>query len=139
MKRKKLITSFYRQLTNLLKAGFPLVRSLKILASRVSDRRLAEVVNGLVAQVERGNTFWEALELAPRYFSNLQVQLVRAGENSGNLVKVLEQLATLGQRELAMRHRLRSTLAYPVLVLVVALLVMQLLVRMQGGRPRRVH
>ncbi|MEI6085623.1 MAG: type II secretion system F family protein [Verrucomicrobiota bacterium] len=127
MNRKKLITSFYRQLTNLLKAGFPLVRSLKILAERVSERRLRDVINGLVEHVERGNTFWEALAREPRYFPNLQVQLVCAGENSGNLVKVLEQLATMGQRDIAMRHRLRSTLAYPVLVLLVATLLISFL------------
>lgn len=123
MRRKKLVTSFYRQLAILLEAGFSLLRALNILSQRVSRRQFQQVVRNLVDRVEKGQSFWEALEQEPRWFPALQVQLLRAGENSGNLPRVLDRLHESGMREIAVRNRMRSSLAYPAVVLVVAVLL----------------
>jgi len=120
MNKKKIATNFYRQLAILLQAGFPLVRALNSLAQRMSNRRFQAVIRGLIAQVERGSTFSEALAQTPAYFPPLQVQLIRAGEGSGNLTTVLDRLASAGMQEITIRNRFRTSLVYPCLVLIVA-------------------
>jgi type IV pilus assembly protein PilC len=123
MHRKKIATSFYRQLAILLEAGFSLIRALNTLAARSSNRPFKRVIQGLVTQVERGTTFSEALAQEPRYFPPLQVQLIRAGEGSGNLPTMLDRLAEAGMQEISVRNRLRASLVYPVLVLFIAVLL----------------
>lgn len=120
MNRTQLVTTYYRQLATLTKAGFSLMRALRIIADRTSNRAFAEIVRGLITQVEKGNTFWEALQTQPRYFPSYQTQIVRAGETSGNLTTVLDRLATAGMRDVTLRNQIRSLLAYPAIVLVVA-------------------
>jgi type IV pilus assembly protein PilC len=123
MNRKKIVTNFYRQLAILLEAGFPLVRALNTLASRLSHRKFQAIIRSLVVQVERGTTFSESLTATPEYFPALHVQLIRAGEGSGNLTTVLDRLATAGMREIAIRNRVKTSLVYPCLVLLVAVVL----------------
>src|SRR5260221_648275 len=112
MKRKKITTTFYRQLAILLEAGFSLIRALNTLAKRTGNRRFQDIIRGMVEQVERGTTFSEALAQQPSYFTPLQVQLIRAGEGSGKLTTVLDRLATSGRQEISVRNRLQTSLMY---------------------------
>jgi type II secretory pathway component PulF len=120
MRRKKLVISFYRQLGVLLEAGFSLMRAMEIFGARVSNRSFRSVIARLVDSVRKGNAFWESLEREPAMFPDTHVQMIRAGEYSGRLATVLERLAEAGARELALRSRLRAMLAYPCIVLIVA-------------------
>jgi type II secretory pathway component PulF len=116
MNSRKPYFSFYRQLAILLKAGFTLLRSLDLLTRSAATRGIAPVVRRLIERIERGSSFWEALGQDPGHFPELEVQLVRAGEESGQLPDVLQRLAAAGMQELAFRGRLKAAAAYPCLI-----------------------
>jgi type II secretory pathway component PulF len=117
MKRKKFIAAFYRQLAILLEAGYSLIRALEILANRSSTRRYRSLIQRLNAALQRGNAFWESLDNERAFFPPTDVQMVRAGEFSGSLPLILNQLADAGMREIGMINRIRATMLYPGIVM----------------------
>lgn len=123
MKRKKIVSMFYRQLAMLLDSGYTLLRALNILAERESNRPFAALIRRVVADIEKGNTFWEALQVERRYFTPVHIQLIRVGETAGRLVIVLNRLALAGSREVNIRNRILTTLAYPMAVLAIAVVL----------------
>ena len=77
------LTIFTRQLATLIEAGLPLLRGLSILQEQEEDRRMREVIGKLSLAIESGAAFAEALELQPKVFNRLYVNMVKAGEISG--------------------------------------------------------
>jgi len=103
-----------------LEAGYSLMRALETLASRASNRDFKAAITRTVENIRKGSTFWEALDKERAYFPPLQVQMIRAGEYSGNVPTILGRLSEAGTREIAIINRVRTTLAYPCIVLAVA-------------------
>lgn len=110
---------FSRQLANLVKGGLPIIASFSALIDHTENLKLKETLIKARSDVEAGSTLHEALGAHPRVFSPLYVNMVRAGEASGELPGVLEWLADLLEKEQARRTQIRSALAYPLLLVVV--------------------
>jgi type II secretion system protein F len=110
---------FSRQLANLVKGGLPIITSFSALIDHTENLKLKETLMKARSDVEAGSTLHEALGAHPRVFSPLYVNMVRAGEASGELPGVLEWLADLLEKEQARRTQIRSALAYPLLLVVV--------------------
>ena len=91
-----------RQLATLLGAGIPLVPALTGLIEQTSNQALKKIVAQLKDSVNEGNSFTSALSEHPRLFSRIYVNMVKAGEASGSLDVVLEQLAEFGENQQAM-------------------------------------
>ncbi len=119
--RRRDITFFTRQLADLLESGLPLMRALDVLWEQTENRRLQEVLASLVSQVREGKSFSEALALYPKIFSNLYVNMVKSGEVGGMLSEVLARLADFGEKEEELRAKVRTALAYPILILFVGM------------------
>ena len=118
--RKKDIATFSRQLTTLLEAGFPLVEALSALTEQIEENRaLIRVVADIREKVIEGKSLSEALSSYPGIFSPVFISMIRAGESSGTLDKVLSELSELTEKEIAFRSKLRSVLAYPILVAII--------------------
>lgn len=117
-----------RQLATLLAAGLPLVSALEVLVAQASRPALKRVLTQVKDTVNEGRSLSEALARHPRLFSEVYVNMVRAGENSGALDLVLERLASLAERGRALRARAQAALAYPVLMGVVGSVVLVFLV-----------
>lgn len=115
---------FTRQLSTLFEAGIPLVRGLRGLAQDENNRALGRAVLRVADTVERGNSLADALSLHPRIFSSLYVNMVRAGEGAGTLDEILRELATYLEKVDAVKTKVRSSMSYPVFVLVFAFVVM---------------
>ncbi len=120
IKSKKLPT-FTRQLATLLQSGLPLVRALRTL-ERQSRKDVAamRVIGDLADAVEGGATFSEALAGHPKTFSKLFINMVRAGEAAGDIEGTLDRLATFMEKSQRIAGKVKSALAYPVVVLVIA-------------------
>lgn len=118
---KKQLTIFTRQLAILIDAGLPLVRSLCILRDQQKSGGFKKVINRLAEEVEAGSTFSEALGKFPRAFSKLFVNMVKAGEVGGVLEVVLQRLAEFAESSQRIASKVKSALAYPVVVIGVAL------------------
>ena len=118
--KKRDIATFSRQLTTLLEAGIPLAQALSALAEETEENRaLREVITDIMVKVGEGKSLSLALSSYPWLFSPVFVNLVRAGESSVTLEKVLRELSEFTEKEIAFRNKLRAVLAYPVLVSVI--------------------
>ncbi len=116
-----------RQLATLVGAGFQLVSALDTLLSQTKtpalNRRLAKIKDMIV----EGQSFAHALSLYPETFSALYINMVKAGETSGTLEIVLNQLADITEKQQALNSRIRNALAYPVLMAFIGSVVLFLL------------
>ncbi|MDZ4859477.1 MAG: type II secretion system inner membrane protein GspF [Candidatus Hydrogenedentes bacterium] len=109
-----------RQLAVLLQAGMPLVESLGALMEQTANARLRKTIFAVRDKVNEGVTLADALSGHKRIFSELYINMVRAGEHSGALESVLMRLADITERYVRLKNRVTSMLAYPILMGLVA-------------------
>jgi general secretion pathway protein F len=109
-----------RQLSTLVGAGLPLVDCLSALIEQVESARIKRILSQIREQVTEGTAFADALKAHPRIFSDLFVNMVRAGEASGALDVVLLRLADYTEEYARLRDKVRSALTYPVLMAIVS-------------------
>lgn len=105
--------SFIRELSTAVQAGLPLVQGLKTIHRQVRAPGQKAVIGTIIHEVEHGRSLADAMKLVGRTFSELTVNLTRAGEASGRLGEILEQTADLLDREIRLRRKLLSGLIYP--------------------------
>jgi len=123
--RTKDVCRVARQLATLLRAGMPLVPALSALVEqlrgiRAKDNPLAEIIEQVANDVNSGNTLADALSKHPNVFSNLFVNMVAAGETSGTLEEVLLRLAEILEKRVHLAAKVKSAIAYPLMMIVVA-------------------
>jgi general secretion pathway protein F len=116
-----------RQLATLLGAGIPLVQSLNGLIEQTGNHALKTALAQIKDMVNEGNSLTAALADHPRLFSQIYVNMVRAGEASGSLDVVLERLAEFGENQHAIRSRVKAALLYPLFMAIVGVVVLFLL------------
>jgi general secretion pathway protein F len=114
---------FTRQLAGLVSAGLPLERALTVLADEAEDKRQQGVIATLRAEVNAGSTLAKALAQAPREFSDTYRAVIAAGEQGGQLDRVLDSLAADLEDSLALRAKLIGAALYPGIVSAVALAI----------------
>ena len=123
------IAFFTRELATLLQAGLPLDQSLQTLIEVTDSAALQRLVTAVDAEVRRGSALSTALANQPAGFSDLHINMVRAGETSGSLDDALSRLADYLQRARDLRESITSALIYPmILVTVTGLSVLALLI-----------
>ncbi len=116
------IAIFSRQLATMMGAGLPIVQALAILEKQTTNKKFKKILKEIRSDVEAGMAFSDALEKHP-VFNRLYINLVRAGEASGNLDTILDRLATFLEKDLELRGKIKSAMTYPVIVFVFAILV----------------
>lgn len=111
------------QLSALVGAGITLPRGLEILQAETASPRMQRALSSVRKEIEAGRALSQALAKHPEVFSPLYVGMVRSGEVTGILDQALERLATLLDREVVLRQKVRAVLIYPAIVLAMAALV----------------
>ncbi len=114
---------FSRQLATMIDAGIPLVHALGILAEQIEDKTLKNVVIVVRQDIEGGMSFCDALAKHPKIFSELFMNMIKAGEASGMLSEVLDRLATYLEKAAALARKVRSSLVYPEVVVTMSILI----------------
>lgn len=109
-----------RELATLLGAGLPLDRSLEIIAGLADREPVRSLLEEMLEKVRGGMPLSEAMASRERVFPRYYVSTIRAGEAGGSLEVVLDRLADLMEHSLALAGQIRSALAYPAIVLVMA-------------------
>jgi len=118
---------FNQQFVTLIKAGLPILKSLDLLADRLTDAKLGPYIRNVRDEVKRGTLLSDAFA-AQRIFPPIYVTSVLAGEKSGSLVEVLDRFITYQKLALAVRKKILLSLMYPsVLVVLVVVLVIFLI------------
>lgn len=110
---------FTRQLATLLGAGIPLVSALSSLLVQTANPALKKVLAQIKDAVNEGHTLTKALARHPKIFSNIYINMVRAGEASGSLDIVLEKLADFGEKQRTLQGRIKAALIYPAFMAVI--------------------
>lgn len=118
---------FSRQLSTMIDAGIPLIHALGVLSEQVENKDLKEVITTVRRSIEEGMGFSDALAKHPHVFSELFINMARAGETSGTLDEVLDRLATYLEKTAALNRKIKSSLVYPAVVVTIALIITSIL------------
>jgi general secretion pathway protein F len=113
------IHALTRQLATLLNAGIPLVGALDALMEQTTSPPLKKIIAQIKESVNEGNSLTVSLTKHPKLFSNIYINMVRAGEASGSLDVVLERLAEFGEHQQALKGRFQAALVYPVFMAII--------------------
>jgi general secretion pathway protein F len=124
---KSEVPMYTRQLATLLKAGIPLAQAVSALIEQCSVPDLEACFRDVREKLTQGLSFAEALAYHPAYFTDLFVNMVKAGEASGSLDQVLDRLADYLQRQAQIRNRVTAALAYPVVMMMVGVVIVIIL------------
>lgn len=113
---------FTRQLSAMVGAGVPLVRSLVSLEKHAEDPVLKRTLADIIKEVEAGAMLGNALAKYPTIFNDTYVNMVRAGETAGILDDILRRIAYQQEKSSAIRRKIRGAMAYPTVLLVITVL-----------------
>ena len=122
------IVVFSRQLTTLIASGIPLVQALEILSEQVKNPYFKQVVTDVLNNIKEGSSFHVVLAKYPKVFSAFYVSMVRAGEASGKLSEILDRVSTYIESMLSLQRKIRSSLAYPIIVITMAVIITAFLI-----------
>lgn len=120
--KTKDLAIFSRQFATMISSGLTLLRSLNILAQQSDNPKLSGIIAKVGTAVEEGESLSEALA-AHEEFPKLYVAMVRAGETAGTLDLVLLRIADTMEKDVALRRKVKSTMTYPAVVLVMAVVL----------------
>ena len=116
-----------RQLATLIKAGIPLAESLSALVEQSGSDKLKRTLSEVRIKVNEGTSLADALGEHPKVFTDLYVNMVRAGEAAGNLDIVLARLAEFLDGQVRLKGKISGAMFYPIIMLVAATLITGLL------------
>ena len=117
-----------KYLALMLKIGMGLLQAVNILIEDFDKPAMKSFLLEIRAGIEKGQPFYLAFARYPKVFNQAYVNLIKAGEASGNLEKVCEELTISLSKEKALRDQIRSALIYPILLLVMSVLILIFLV-----------
>ncbi|WP_434927435.1 type II secretion system F family protein [Shewanella sp. HL-SH4] len=116
-----------RQIATMLAAGVPLVTTIELLGRGHEKAKMRELLGGILSDVQSGIPLSDALRPHRRYFDELYVDLVAAGEHSGALDIVFDRIATYREKSEQLKSKIKKAMFYPAAVVVVAILVTTML------------
>ena len=113
---------FSRELSTMISAGVPLPRSLETLAVQAENKYFKEVITSINHDVESGISLGDAMAKHPKVFSEVYVNMVRAGEAGGILDDIMKRLATQVEKDASIRHKIKGAMAYPLVILSITII-----------------
>lgn len=118
------VAIFSRQFATMINSGLTLMRALSILVVQTESKFFSSVIDALRADIQSGSSLSQAMGRHPKIFNRLYVAMIRAGETGGNLDITLNELATTIEKQVELRGKIRSALAYPAMVLAMVLCIL---------------
>ncbi len=128
--RNEQIAAVTRQMASLLQAGIPLAEALRMIIEQAPDKKVETVFRDIREKVTQGMTFGDAVMQHPAYFTDLYSNMVRAGESSGALDKVLVRLAQFLQAQTRLKNKVGAAMMYPMIMVIVGVIVVAILMTM---------
>jgi type IV pilus assembly protein PilC len=116
-------TVFCRQLSTMYQAGVSMVEAIRILSIQTSSKPFRKILSEISEEMKKGTQFSVACAEYPTVFTGVFVNMVRAGEASGNLDEMLQRLATFFEKEYYTREKVKSAMIYPIIMGIVMLFV----------------
>lgn len=125
--KSRVLATFYSQMSDLLRSGVPLLRSLDILRKQSTTPVLTEILTDMHKQVSDGRTLADAMNAHEACFGELAVSMVRAGQEGGFLEDVFKRISIFTERQEDLKGKVVGALAYPVVLLCIGSLVITVL------------
>jgi type II secretory pathway component PulF len=122
------MATLYSQLAALMRSGVPLLKSLGVLRDQTSQQTLREVLDDVYRKVEDGSTLADAMARYPRVFSELAVNMIKAGGEGGFLEEALDRVAKFTEQYEDMKSRTMGALAYPIFLVVFGWAIVTILI-----------
>ena len=117
------LTAFTRQLSTLVNAGMPIMRSLETLARQEKNLAFKNVIETLADTVRSGSNFSDGLLQHPKIFDRLYINMIKAGEAGGVLGTVLERLSKFMEKAQKIKGKVKSAMTYPVIIGMIAVVI----------------
>lgn len=116
------IVMFTRQLSAMVSAGVPILRSLNSMAKHAESAGFRETINAVIKDIEGGMSFADALGKHPETFNDIYVNMVAAGETGGILDDILKRLALQQEKNSSMKKKIKGAMTYPIVLLVITII-----------------
>jgi type IV pilus assembly protein PilC len=120
--KAKDLAIFCRQMSTLMNAGVPIVNCIRILQEQTVNPSMKSALKEVVDHLEDGNSLTKSLRAFPKVFPEVFVNMVETGEISGNIDEVMERLAINYEREHNIKEKVKSSMTYPLVILIVAII-----------------
>jgi len=105
--------TFARNVGAMIEAGLPLSRALSVIEKQSRNKRMKGIVNDINTRVKKGSSFSDALENYPKIFDNLFISMVKSGEESGNLISSLSEVADQIEKIYLLKKKIKGAMIYP--------------------------
>ena len=121
---------FMRQMATMVGAGLPLTRSLEIMVQQASNPKFKKILANVLSSIQSGKTLADSFRMEEDVFDQITVNLIEAGEESGNLDNILEKIAVELEDKNALRRKVQSAMIYPsiILLVIIGVIVLMMLV-----------
>lgn len=120
---RKDLPAFSRQMAAMLGAGMPIVAALETIEEQVANVNFRAALIDVRRSIEGGASFSESLQQIPDIFDELYINMVRAGEQSGQFAETMRRIGDLLEANARLRRKVKSAMTYPVVVLSMALII----------------
>lgn len=123
----QVMATFYSQMSSLLRSGVPMLRAITVLSQQSTDATLSAVLTEIKGRVEDGEPLGQAMARYPKVFSDMGINMTRAGAEGGFLEDALERVGTFTELQEDLKGRTISALAYPIFLFGVGSIVITIL------------
>lgn len=124
---KKDLSVFFRELATMISAGIPIVPALEMLSRQTEKSKMRQSIEKILEDLRGGYTFHEALERQQEIFPQIVIRSIEAAEISGTLDRTLEEISDHLARDHELEEKIKSTLAYPAIIISLSAAVLMLL------------
>jgi type IV pilus assembly protein PilC len=118
---------FMRQMATMVGAGLPLTRSLEIMVQQASNPKFKRILQSVLESIQSGKTLADSFRQEEQVFDDITINLIEAGEESGNLENILEKIAVELEEKNALSSKIKSAMIYPSIILLVIIGVVVLM------------
>jgi type IV pilus assembly protein PilC len=110
---------FMRQMATMVGAGLPLTRSLEIMVQQASNPKFKRILQNVLESIQSGKTLADSFRAEDEIFDDITINLIEAGEESGNLENILERIAVELEEKNSLSSKIKSAMIYPSIILLV--------------------
>lgn len=121
------VANFTRQLSTMIASGLPLTDSLVVLQKQTENKLLQEIITSVADDIQGGSTFASSLAKHPKAFSIAYINIVKAGESSGTLDKVLLKLADTMEKDREFQAKVKGAFVYPTIIMIAMAMVITII------------
>ncbi len=121
--RTRDIAVFCRQLYTMLNAGVTIINAIDILRVQTENKKFRQVISEVYEELQKGSTFSESLNKKKIFFPSLLINMVEAGEMSGNLDIIMNRMAVHYEKEEKLNNKVKSAMYYPIILSIIAVVV----------------